>query len=390
MPIQPNDKFDRIAQRGKPKKTVQRTAAPSSPGLMMRNVPKPGLNLPDMGFVGPVGRSKPKEAAPAKTETPSIKPAATGMGDVRRAEASKTRPVGAESARNLVYKNGMWYENGRAVRGPSIRALKANLKNRGVDAVRDSLENVYGSIEGDAFIKRATGMSADDPILSEAVKAYRTQSSNPTMPAPYRPDFSAAADKAANYGARLHRQRLLESASRFPNIANDLYGLEALGPATRGFGKDLTATSIDSAYEKAVRPRVKMIGSDDVEFDPFTNDYTPSAQALQKKAFDEIEARRNAVLNAGEKERRQWEEMKTHLPYLDKAREINEKNMDRYIAARRPFVGPPAPVGPPDPFFIPRGTNPNIQMFRGAGLRPYLDRLQSRRFGALEDFLSHG
>ena len=199
-------------------------ASPSSPGLMMRNVPKPGLNLPDMGFVGPVGRSKPKETAPAKTETPSIKPAATGMGDVRRAEASKTRPVGAESARNLVYKNGMWYENGRVVRGPSIRALKANLKNRGVDAVRDSLENAYGSIEGDAFIKRSTGMSADDPTLVEAVKAYRTQSSNPTMPAPYRPDFSAANRNAAAYGNTLRKRRLEGAASRYPDIIDDLLG----------------------------------------------------------------------------------------------------------------------------------------------------------------------
>lgn len=124
----------------------------------------------------------------------------------------------------LEYRNGMWREGNRVRRGPSIRALKANLKNRGVDAVRDSLGNAYGPEGADDFIQRATGYKATDPLLSEAVKNYKVQSSNPTMPAPYRPDFSAANRNAAAYGNTLRKRRLEGAASRYPDIIDDLLG----------------------------------------------------------------------------------------------------------------------------------------------------------------------
>ena len=124
----------------------------------------------------------------------------------------------------LEYRNGMWREGNRVRRGPSIRALKANLKNRGVDAVRDSLGNAYGPEGADDFIQRATGYKATDPLLSEAVKNYKVQSSNPTMPAPYRPDFSAANRNAAAYGNTLRKRRLEDAAARYPDIIDDLLG----------------------------------------------------------------------------------------------------------------------------------------------------------------------
>lgn len=298
----------------------------------------------------------------------------------------------------LEYRDGMWRQGNRVRRGPSIRALKANLKNRGVDAVRDSLGNAYGPEGADDFIERATGYKATDPLLSQAVKNYKVQSSNPTMPAPYRPDFSSANRKAAAYEARLHRQRLLENAEKSPGIADDLFGLEALGPATRGLGKDLTATNIDSAYEKKVRPRVKMTGSGDVEFDPFTNDYTPSARSLQKKAFDDIEARYRAVRGVGATERQKSKEMINHRKAFDKMGNQRYLELFNDATKRKNFVGPPSPVGPeplfrsePDLFVgPPPPVGPPSPFSRGAGLKSYLDRLQSRKFGALEDFLSHG
>ena len=327
----------------------------------------------------------------------SRRPLFDGMQSAPRASKSNRSrttdpiPVRAESARKLEYKNGMWSENGRAVRGPSIRGLKANLKNRGVDAVRDSLENVYGSIEGDAFIKRATGFSADDPLLNKAIENYRVQTSNPTMPSVYRPNFADSVAKGASYTDRTTRKRLFGSKPTgktegviVPPTMDQLAWLQVAPQFLMGLSPSQAGpTNLERQNRK---------------FDAIQSDLDFNNNLMTKYRNDLAAAREQSRKNiaAFPDPNRPLFPME-EVPYQGTASwEGPGDSMlgpGRFVPVQSepdPFVGPPAPVGPPDPFFIPRGRNPNIQMFRGAGLRPYLDRLQSRRFGALEDFLSHG
>lgn len=160
---------------------------------------------------------------PSSNRLPVVENTLKPAGALKSAGAQKPA-ASSTAATGLKYKNGMWYQNGRVVRGPSIRALKANLKKRGVDAVRDSLGNAYGPIDADDFIERSTGYKATDPLLSEAVKNYKVQTSNPTISGVYRPDFAAAESKARAYGNTLRKRRLEEAAARYPDIVDDLLG----------------------------------------------------------------------------------------------------------------------------------------------------------------------
>ena len=168
----------------------------------------------------------------------------------------------------------------RGGRKPNVRAIQSNLKRLGVDAVRNNLAAAYGgTAQAEDLIKQTTGFASTDPALQAAIKNYRSISSNPvTGPVAYRPN-PGWADKAAAYEARQHRAKILSNADKYPDSAGIFLGGDALQPATRGLDPD---NPIDAAYTSKVRPRVKMIGSDDAEKDPWTGTYTPNAVNAQK------------------------------------------------------------------------------------------------------------
>jgi hypothetical protein len=195
-------------------------------------------------------------------------------------------------------------------RRPNELALRSNLKKRGLDAVQASLANVYGNDLANEFITETTGFAPSDPRISAAIEKFRATTSNPVTMAPAAQTNRNWRGDAANYEARRRRSATLENADRFPGSADIFLGGAALQPVTRGLDPD---NPTDAAYTKKVRPLVKMVGTGDIEFDPFTNEYTPSAKKLQKEAFDAINRKYGIGVPA--------------TPYLNEGRKRSTRNV---------------------------------------------------------------